>query len=285
MYQEFFGFKEKPFNVTPDPRFIYFSDQHIEALNHVLYGIRERKGFIAIIGEVGAGKTTLCRTLLSRLDNQTTKTAYIFNPDLSGQQLIRTILEDLGLDATGRTKKDLLDTLNAFLMEQLAQNHNVVVIIDEAQGLGKRELEEVRLLSNLETETDKLLQIVLVGQPELAAILDDPEIRQLKQRIAVRYHLDPLHKSEVRKYIDHRMSVAGCMEPPHFTEGALEVISKFSKGVPRMINLACDRTLLNAFVWETREISEAIAQRAVDEIEGKKFPSLLGMEKLTLEHY
>jgi len=281
MYNDYFGFKEKPFNVTPDPRFIYFSEQHVEALNHILYGIRERKGFIAITGEVGSGKTTLCRTLLERLDKDT-RSAYIFNPDLSGSQLLRAIVADLGLDSSGRTKKDLLDTLNTFLIDALPRGNNVVIILDEAQGLGKRQLEQVRLLSNLETDTEKLLQIILVGQPELREKLDDPRMKQLKQRITVRYHIDPLPKPEVYKYIDHRLKVAGCDQPPHFTDEAMDVIYSFSEGIPRVINMVCDRSLLNAFVWETRTISGEIARQAVDEIQGKKITRRPSLEKIVV---
>ena len=281
MYQEYFGFKEKPFNVTPNPHFIYFSKQHIEALDHVLYGIRERKGFILITGEVGSGKTTLCRKLLDRLDPGT-HTAYIFNPDLSGVQLLRTIVSDLGLDSSKRTKKDLLDTLNAFLIEQLAGGGNVVVILDEAQGMSKRQLEQIRLLSNLETDTEKLIQIVLVGQPELGTKLDDPAMRQLKQRITVRYHIEPLSRPEVDRYIDHRLMVAGCEQKPHFTEQANDVIYRFSAGIPRLINVACDRALLNAFVCETRTISGLVAHQAVGEISGKKTIQKSEMEEAVI---
>jgi general secretion pathway protein A len=268
MYTEHFGFKENPFNVTPDPRFIYLSESHHEALNHIYYGIRERKGFIAITGEVGLGKTTLCRTLLGKLDSHT-KTAFIFNPDLSASQLIGSILSDLGIKPQGRTKKDQIDSLNTFLIEQLANGNNVVVILDEAQGLGRRQLEQIRLLSNLETAEQKLLQIVLVGQPELAKKLDHLSLRQLKQRIVVRHSIEPLAEHEVRQYVNHRLSVVGG-EPSIFSDGAVGAIYQFSQGIPRLINIVCDRALLHAFSSEVQTVTKEIAGQAIDEVLGKK---------------
>ena len=196
MYKEFYGLREYPFNMTPDPAFLFLSRHHRVALDVLLYGIRERKGFIAITGEVGAGKTTLCRALLNSLDAKT-KTALILNPSLSDSQILRAITDEFRLQPAKTTKKDLYDSINGFLLRELAANHNVALIVDEAQNLKPSVLEQIRLLSNLETEKEKLLQIILVGQPELAEILDRDSLRQLKQRISLRYHVASLAPEEV----------------------------------------------------------------------------------------
>src|ERR1041385_866511 len=203
LYKEFYGLREYPFNMTPDPQFLFLSHNHRIALDVLRFGIRERKGFIAITGEVGAGKTTLCRALLNSLDTATTKTALILNPMLSGSQILQAICDEFRLQPARTTKKDLYDAINAFLLRELAANHNVALIVDEAQNLKPSVLEQIRLLSNLETEKEKLLQIVLVGQPELAEILDRDSLRQLKQRISLRYHVAPLAPEEISEYIDH----------------------------------------------------------------------------------
>lgn len=267
MYKQFFGLKEKPFNVTSDPGFIFFSRRHKEAFSQLTYGIKEKKGFLAITGEIGTGKTTLCRALLNSLDEKT-KTAFILNPDLSPLQLLEAIVEDFGIKVERRTKLNLFRQLNNFLIEGLNLDHNVVLIVDEAQNLKPSLLEEIRLLSNLETEKEKLFQIVLVGQPQLRKRLDDPSLKQLQQRIAVRYHILPLDEDEVRPYIYHRLKVAGCENGVDFSEPAISEIFIYAGGVPRLINLVCEKSLLLAFVLETKDISKEIIKKSVAEIEG-----------------
>ena len=254
MYEEFYELKEKPFNLTPDPRFFFLSENHREAFEHLLYGIREREGFILITGEVGTGKTTLCRTLLNHIESQATDTALIFNPLLSEQELLQCILSDFGVRSKATTKKELLDELNRFLLHQQTVNRHSVLIIDEAQSLSLPVLEEIRILSNLETEKEKLLQIILMGQIELAQKLLLPRLRQLNQRISIRYCLRPLRKDEVPRYIQHRLTVAGSSGGVHFTPPAIGQVYQFSQGIPRLINLACDRALLAGYSEQSREI-------------------------------
>lgn len=267
MYREFFGLKEKPFNITSDPNFLFLSRVHKEAFAHLLYGIKERKGFLEITGEVGAGKTTLCRALLSKLDRNT-KSAFIFNSTLPEMQLLQAILEDYGIVVGRRNKVSLLKQLNAFLIEELTRGNNVVLIIDEAQNLKASILEEIRMLSNLETDKDKLLQIVLVGQPELKDKLSSPNLRQLRQRISVRFHITAIEKAEIADYINHRLSVAGSSGQIIFEPDAVETIFHFSGGIPRLINTVCDKSMLTAYVMETRQITAEIAQRSIQEMEG-----------------
>ena len=268
MYLNFYGLKENPFNVTSDPGFLYLGNSHREALNHLLYGIKERKGFLEITGEIGAGKTTLCKALLSRLDSNT-KTSFILNPNLSEVQLLEAILEDFGLRPARRTKISFLRQLNNFLLDELRGNCNVVLILDEAQNLKLPTLEAVRLLSNLETDKQKLFQIVLVGQPELRRKLSSPSLTQLRQRIGVRYHLNPLGKDEIDKYIGHRLNVAGSPGDINFTDEALDKIFIYSGGIPRIINIVCDKALLTGLVLETKEINADIIVKSIYEIEGK----------------
>ena len=268
MYKEFYGLKEMPFNVTSDPNYLYYSSTHKEALSHLLYGISQKKGFIAVTGEIGAGKTTLCRSLINRLDHEGTKTAYIFNPSLSGVQLLEAILEDFGVSISERKNKiSLFKTLNRFLLDQLAHGNNVVLIIDEAQNIKKSLLEEIRMLSNLETEKEKLFQIVLVGQPQLNKKLNAPELIQLKQRIAVRFHVNPLQKEEVKAYIYHRLKVAGSSGDIAFSDDAIEAIYEYSKGIPRIINVLCDRCLLFGYAKATKLIDGEIVRTAISEID------------------
>ncbi|MFC1806955.1 XrtA/PEP-CTERM system-associated ATPase [Candidatus Omnitrophota bacterium] len=267
MYKDFYGFKENPFNITSDPHFMYLSKRHQEAFAFLLYGIRERKGFIEITGDIGTGKTTLCRALLNEL-NSDTKTAFILNPRLSESQFVRAIVEDFGLPLRRNTKVDMINALNIFLTEQHSFGNNVVLIIDEAQNLKKSVLEEVRLLSNLETEKDKLFQIILVGQPELKQKLSSPGLAQLKQRISIRYHMSPLDKEDLAPYICRRLSVAGSNGDVVFNDDALETIYTYSKGVPRLINIVCDRTLLLGYVQEVRTFNTGLIQKAISEIEG-----------------
>lgn len=266
MYNEFYGFQEAPFNITPDPRFLFFSDRHREAYNHILFGIRERKGFIQVTGEVGAGKTTVCRALLEDLGPQY-RTALILNPCLTGDQLLRTVLVELGLKPTS-DRVTGLQRLNQYLLDQLAEGNDVVLIIDESQDLDFNLLEQIRLLSNLETDQRKLLQIVLLGQPELREKLDDPRLRQLRQRITVRYHLAPLTRRETEQYIQHRLQTAGANGRPSFNRWAVGSIYRYSGGVPRLINAVCDKALLCGYVTGEDHLTWRHVRRAIRELEG-----------------
>jgi general secretion pathway protein A len=268
MYEPFYGFLETPFNLTPDPRFLFFSEHHQEALNHLLFGIQERKGFIQVTGEVGIGKTTLSRALLERLGPGYT-TALILNPSLTSTQLLRSILAEFHLEIRWNDRVAWLATFNRFLLDQLKQQKDVVLIIDEAQDLNMEALEQIRLLSNLETDQRKLLQIVMIGQPELRLMLDQKELRQLRQRITVRYHLNPLTANETATYIDHRLHVAGANSSPTFDQGALRRIYKYSRGIPRLINAICDKTLLCGYVVGATQLKAKHVRRAVRELEGR----------------
>jgi len=266
MYEKFFQFERSPFNLTPDPQFFFFSRHHEEAFSQIIYGIQQRKGFILITGEVGTGKTTLCRLLLEHLDRQV-KTALIFNPNLSTIELLQAINQDFGINGQGTTKKALLDELNHYLLGALSRGENAVVIIDEAQNLGVECLEEIRMLSNLETTSEKLLQIVLVGQPELRQKLGISSLRQLNQRIALRYHLQPLDLAMTREYVHFRLRVAGGMDQVHFTPSALELIDQFSHGIPRLINILCDKALLAAYVSESKVVTPSVVKTALADLE------------------
>jgi general secretion pathway protein A len=268
MYDQFYGFREPPFNITPDPRFLFFSDRHREAYNHILFGIRERKGFIQITGEVGAGKTTLCRALLEELGPGYV-TALILNPCLNPTQLLRSILAELGLEPGKADRATCLALLNRVLLDQLAAGNDVVLLIDEAQDLSPELLEQVRLLSNLETDQRKLLQIVLLGQPELREKLNDRSLRQLRQRITVRYHLTPLSRPEIERYIQHRLQVVGANGRPAFTPWAIRSIFRYSGGIPRLVNAVCDKTLLAGFVEGRDLLTWRQVRRAIRELEGE----------------
>jgi len=267
MYTNFYGLHEKPFNVTSDPNFLFFSQTHKDAFSHLSYGIKERKGFIAITGEIGAGKTTLCRALLNQLE-ENTKTAFILNPSLSGIQLLEAILEDFGLKPEKKNKIVLFRQLNKFLLNELKVGHNVILIIDEAQNIKNSLLEEIRMLSNLETEKEKLFQIILVGQPQLNDKLNSPALVQLRQRIAVRCHITPLAKDEIGPYIHHRLKVAGSAGDIEFNRGATEKLFIYSNGIPRLLNLLCDRAMLMGYVRNLRTFTEEIIEESIAEIEG-----------------
>lgn len=268
--KSFFQFRLQPFNITSDPSFFFLSEHHKEALYHLLFGIHGRKGFIEITGEIGAGKTTLCQYLLERLDRNRIKTAYIFNPGLTGLELFHAILEDFKLPAKKRSKIELFRHFNHFLLREFEQGNNVVLMLDEAQNMDVSLLEEIRMLSNLETKKTKLLQMIFVGQPELRERLNSPDLQQLRQRIGVRYHILPLKEGEVNTYIYHRLAVAGCPDRRiYFHPEALKEIYHYSKGIPRLINVVCERALISAFIAKTYEINEPMIVRCIEEIEGR----------------
>jgi general secretion pathway protein A len=269
VYLAYYGLREPPFNITPNPRFLFFSAKHREAFNHLLYGIRERKGFVQLTGEVGAGKTTLCRAVLEQLGPDLFATALILNPVLDAGGLMKAIAMEFGLDVKGHDKLETLAKINEFLLHQLERNKDTVLIIDEAQDLSNDLLEQVRLLSNLETDDRKLLQIVLMGQPELRDRINDPRLRQLRQRITVRYHLKPLTRLEMGRYIQHRIQVSGGNGAPYFTGGALWRIHRYSRGIPRLINAVCDKCLLAGFVKQTERVDFNMVGLAIRELEGK----------------
>ncbi|HEY9170759.1 MAG TPA: AAA family ATPase [Verrucomicrobiae bacterium] len=268
MYQEYYGLKEPPFDITPNPRFLFYSAKHREAFNHLLYGIRERKGFVQLTGEVGAGKTTLCRALLEQLDGHFS-TALILNPVMSADQLMKAIAMEFGLETKGLDRLETVAAINEHLLHLAGQQRDAVLIIDEAQDLTDELLEQVRLLSNLETDTRKLLQIVLMGQPELRDRLNNPRLRQLRQRITVRYHLLPLNRFEVSHYIQHRLEVSGAKGVPRFTRPALWRVHHYSRGIPRLVNAVCDKAMLAGYVCQTSCITWNMVGRAVRELEGK----------------
>jgi len=268
MYKKFYGLKESPFNLTPDTRFLYLSKGHKEALAHLVYGIGERKGFMLITGEVGSGKTTLCRALVNQL-GENTKVALILNSFLSEIELLKSINEEFFLKSDSDSKKVLIDELNKFLIKEHSQGHNVVLIMDEAQNLSPETLEQIRMISNLETETDKLLQIVLMGQPEFNDVMMLPGFKQLNQRIIVRYHLEAIDRDEILLYIQHRLKVAGAQKNITFDNDAIGLLYEFSNGIPRLINIACDRCLLSGFVKNTTEITAEIMKEAINEVAGK----------------
>ena len=267
MYEAYFGLKENPFTLSPDPRYLYLSPQHREAMNCLIYGIGERKGFMVVTGGIGTGKTTLCRSLLAKLDG-TTASALIFNPALSDIELLKTITQEFGIRLTGRgTRKRYLDALNDFLLQNFAAGKNTVLMIDEAQNLSHGVLEQIRMLSNLETVREKLIQIVLLGQPELRRLLALPSLRQLNERITVRYELKPLVREDVRRYIEHRLTTAGGEARSNsFTTGSYDLIYRLSRGIPRRINAVCDRALLIAYGSDQRTIDRRLIRQAVRDI-------------------
>ena len=255
MYLDFYGFSETPFSISPNPRFIFFSKTHKEAFALLLYGINKRFGFIELTGEVGTGKTTVLRTLLSQLDEEKYRTALIFNPPLSACDLMRAINREFDIPCQSANIADLLGELNRFLLEENSAGRTVVLIIDEAQNLAPDVLEQIRLISNLETDTTKLIQIILAGQPELGRLLEKPELRQINQRIALRYNLQPLDREDFKAYIDHRLTMAGGRGTVSFTRAALGYLYRYSRGTPRLINILCDRALLIGYTEDRRKIT------------------------------
>jgi general secretion pathway protein A len=272
MYTSFFGLSEKPFAITPDPRYLYLSERHAEALAHLLYGINESGGFIQLTGEVGTGKTTVVRTLLSRVPHHA-DVAVILNPRVTPVEFLLTICEELGLgldEADRDSVKQMVDALNRRLLSAHADGRRIIVIVDEAQNLSAEVLEQVRLLTNLETATQKLLQIILIGQPELRELLDRNDLRQLAQRITGRYHLKPLSREETQGYVRHRLRVAGA-SGEIFTPAALREVYRLAAGIPRVINVCCDRALLGAYTQEQRKVTPALVRRAAGEVYGRRF--------------
>lgn len=268
MYLEYYGLKEPPFDMTPNPRFLFFSVKHREAFNHLLYGIRERKGFVQLTGEVGAGKTTICRAMLEQLGSHYA-TAVILNPVLDAEQLLKAIAMEFGLHVKGLDRLETVSALNQFLLGMVEQGQEPVLIIDEAQDLTDGLLEQVRLLSNLETDRRKLVQIVLLGQTELRDRLNNHRLRQLRQRITIRYHLRPLRLREISQYIQHRLEVAGAKGLPYFTGPAIWRIHRYSHGIPRLINALCDKCLLAGYVQQRERVDHKMVGLAIRELEGK----------------
>lgn len=265
MYTAHYGLREKPFSLTPDPRFLYLSSSHREALAHVLYGVEQGEGFIAVTGEVGTGKTTLCRTLLERLGPET-EVAFVFDPLLTPDELLRAVCAEYGLEISAPSPAELSDGLNRFLLDANRNGRRVVLVVDEAQNLPVATLEQIRLLSNLETSTAKLIQILLFGQPELDEMLESPELRQLRQRITVRYRLSALGRGEAREYVRHRVRVAAGCERDLFTAGALREIERRGRGIPRLVNLLADRALLAGYAEGTALVDRPQVDRAAREI-------------------
>src|SRR5881628_2877827 len=267
MYERFFGLVDTPFRLTPDPRYLFLSPKHAEALAHLKLGLRESSGFVCITGDVGTGKTTLLRAFLAGLGPETA-TAYIFNPPLSALELLKTINGELGLFAATRSRKKLVDALNRHLLAQREAGRRSIVIIDEAQALSIDVLEQLRLLSNLETTTEKLLRIVLAGQPQLRALLLHRELVQLNQRITLRWHMGPLSRRETVAYVLHRLRVAAGGDPPPriFTRPALRLVHRISRGVPRVVNLVAHRAMVVAFAAERRVVNAACMRQAYREI-------------------
>ncbi len=268
MYESFFALKEKPFSLTPNPRFLFLSKTHNEVYAHLIYGIESRAGFVEVTGEVGTGKTTILRTLLSHLDENKYRVAFIFNPKLTAFELLRNINREFGVADDGLSSPDLIHALNKFLLAENQSGRTPILVIDEAQNLSGEVLEQIRLLSNLETEEDKLIQVILVGQPELRHHLSDHSLRQLNQRIAVRYQLRPLNSEETSSYILHRLNIAGRPDGNVFSPNALKKVFQGSAGIPRRINLICDRALLTAFSEERGIVSRRDVNQAIAELAG-----------------
>ena len=272
MYLDFYELNEKPFGMPPDTRFQYQSKKHQDASNHFLYGIREKEGFMVLTGDIGTGKTLIVRALVERLGKDTSS-ALLVNPMLEGEALLRCILEEFGIDNSKGSRKELIDSLNQFLIAEFTQARGVVLIIDEAQHLSEQALEEIRLLSNFETEKTKLLQIILVGQVELHQKLKSTFLRPLNQRISIRYYLLPMNRTDTEKYIYHRLLVAGSNGRITFSAGALNEIFKYSEGLPRLINLVCDRTLLAGYAGQSMRLNKKMVKTGKESLGQQGVPS------------
>jgi general secretion pathway protein A len=267
MYKSFYGLKENPFNVNPDPRFLFLTKQIEEALTGLMYGIQTRKGFITLTGEVGTGKTTLINRLLDWLHHRRARTAFLFNSRMNSSQLFDFILAEFDIQCESKSKSQQLLKLNHWLLERYRDGETVVLIIDEAQNLTYPVLEEIRLLTNLETSTEKLLQIVLSGQPELEEKLKLPQLRQLRQRIMLRCRTTPLSEEQTREYIAERLRIAGASGDPIFSVKTIEAVHVYSLGIPRVINLLCEHSLVNGFVEQQRPIQPKIAEEVAHEFQ------------------
>ena len=269
MYESFFGLEERPFTLTPNPRYVFYSDRYRGALEQLRYGLEQKEGFLLLTGVVGTGKTTLCRDLLGQLDRGRFRTALLFNPFLDAREMLQALLNEFGCSYPAQaSKKELHDRLNTFLLAQLVHGHTCVAIFDEAQHLSAEFLEQIRVLSNLETEQEKLLQIVLVGQPELRDRIQEPGLAQLDQRVSVRCTLANLTEEETERYIYHRINVAGGRGGITLTRGAVREVHKASGGVPRLVNLICDRSLLAAYVERESEVGREHVARGVAALRG-----------------
>jgi general secretion pathway protein A len=276
MYEQYYGFAEKPFSLTPDPKYLYRSESHANAFELLQYAIERREGFVVITGDIGTGKTTLCRALLEKIDRKTF-TALLLNPFLSEEDLLRAILQDLGVVSRGEpwqgarqpSKQELVNTLHDFLLTLVPLGARAVLIIDEAQNLPLPILEQIRILSNFETDKEKLLQIFLVGQLNLIPLLRSPELRQLDQRVSIRYQLKPLTEEEVGAYISHRLAIASAARSVVFTPNALKVVHDYSGGIPRVINMLCDRALLGGYMAQTTRIDEDLVVTAAEGLDLK----------------
>lgn len=286
MYAAYFGLKQEPFSIAPDPRLLFMSERHREALAHLLYGVKGGGGFVLLTGEIGTGKTTVCRSFLEQVPPHV-NLAYIFNPKLTVPELLETVCHEFGIpvpqeDLLPPTVKEYLDPLNAFLLESHAAGRNNVLVIDEAQNLSADVLEQLRLLTNLETSERKLLQIILIGQPELREMLARPELEQLAQRVTARFHLQALTEAETGQYVRHRMEVSGLKRPLPFDKRALRRVHRLTGGVPRRINLLCDRALLGAYASGQDRVSAAIVQRAAREVFDTPRPVASGWRRVAL---
>jgi len=275
MYEDYFGFSERPFSLTPDPKYLYRSESHANAFELLQYAIRCREGFVVVTGDIGTGKTTLCRALLEQIDRRTFS-ALVLNPFLSEEDLLRLILQDFGVASreevkagrlNGVSKQELIDTLYDFLLGLLPLHASAVLIIDEAQNLPLQVLEQLRILSNLETDKEKLLQIIMVGQLNLQSLLRSPELRQLDQRVSIRYQLNPLTRDETAFYVGHRIQVAGGSHAVSFTPRALQGVHQYTGGIPRLINLVCDRALLGAYSARVNKVTHDLIGRAAETLD------------------
>ena len=286
MYEPYYGFAEKPFSLTPDPKYLYRSESHANAFELLQYAIDRREGFVVITGDIGTGKTTVCRALLEQTGTKTL-TALVLNPFLSDEDLLRVILQDLGVISRGEdraggrqpSKQDLITTLNDFLLSLIPLGAHAVLIVDEAQNLPLSILEQIRILSNLETDKEKLLQIILVGQLNLVPLLRSPELRQLDQRVSIRYQLTPLTDEETGAYVAHRLTIANPSRSVVFTPAALKVVYEYSGGIPRLINMLCDRALLGGYSAQTTRIDEPLIKVAAEglDLTSREKPSWLNL--------